>query len=278
MRVNARSPLLAAAACLLAFGLVLGCAYAIPPASRFDAIALNGLTTLDGPYFGPVAQLAAHSADPLPLVAMLVVLFACGWSMGRRWEAFAAVALVVSANVATQALKVALAHPRVQPSLGADQLGPEAFPSGHATAAMSLALAAVVVAPARMRVPVASAAAAYVIAVSTSILVLRWHFPSDVLGGLLVASGSFFGTLAAIRTAPSRRAWVRAQRGAGVALSRRAGELSLLALAAAAAAALFRADDLLAFARLHTLATATALAIAAASAGLLATAALIADD
>ena len=143
---------------------------------------------------------------------------------------------------------------------------------------MSLALAAVVVAPARMRVPVASAAAAYVIAVSTSILVLRWHFPSDVLGGLLVASGSFFGTLAAIRTAPSRRAWVRAQRGAGVALSRRAGELSLLALAAAAAAALFRADDLLAFARLHTLATATALAIAAASAGLLATAALIADD
>ena len=67
-------------------------------------------------------------------------------------------------------------------------------------------------------------------------------------------------------------------RGAGVALSRRVGELSLLALAAAAAAALFRADDLLAFARLHTLATATALAIAAASAGLLATAALIADD
>ena len=140
MRVNARSPLLAAAACLLAFGLVLGCAYAIPPASRFDAIALNGLTTLDGPYFGPVAQLAAHSADPLPLVAMLVVLFACGWSMGRRWEAFAAVALVVSANVATQALKVALAHPRVQPSLGADQLGPEAFPSGHATSSTLAAM------------------------------------------------------------------------------------------------------------------------------------------
>jgi hypothetical protein len=42
--------------------------------------------------------------------------------------------------------------------------------------------------------------------------------------------------------------------------------------------ALLRAPDLLSFARLHTVAAATAIAVVAASAGLLATAALIADD
>jgi membrane-associated phospholipid phosphatase len=279
MRINARWPLLAATACLLAFAAVLECAYWVAPAARLDVIALKGLVTLDGSLLDPVAQLAAHSADLVPLAVMLAAVFAWGWSMGRRWEAFAALVLVGGANVATQVLKIALAHPRVQASLGPNQPGAEALPSGHATAAMSLALAAVVVAPARVRAPVASSGAAYVIAVSISILVLGWHFPSDVLGGLLIASASFFCVVAAIRTAPSRRAWVAAQRGAGIAGSRLVGELSLVALAGVAAGAvLFRADDVLAFARVHTVAAATALAIVAASAGLLASAALLADD
>ncbi len=78
-------------------------------------------------------------------------------------------------------------------------MGAEAFPSGHATSAMSIALAAVLVAPARARVVVASVAAAYVIAVATSLLVISWHFPSDVLGGLLLSSGFFFLAVAAVR-------------------------------------------------------------------------------
>ena len=279
MRMNARWPLFAAMGCALAFAAVLESAYWIAPAARFDVIALKGFVTLDGTLSDPVAQVAAHSADLIPLAVMLAVVFAWGWSMGRRWEAFAALALVAGANVATQMLKILLAHPRVQASLGPNQPGAEALPSGHATAAMSLALAAVVVAPARVRASVALVGATYVIAVSISILVLGWHFPSDVLGGLLVASGSFFCIVAAIRTAPSRRAWVAAQRGAGIAISRRVGELSIVALAGiAGVAVLLRADDLLDFARVHTVATATALAIVATSAALLATAALLADD
>ena len=49
------------------------------------------------------------------------------------------------------------------------------------------------------------------IAVSTSLLVLGWHFPSDVLGGLLVSSGFFFLAVAAIAsgTAAARASRLR---------------------------------------------------------------------
>jgi membrane-associated phospholipid phosphatase len=277
MRPTARSPLLAAAACFLAFAAVLACAYAIAPIGRLDATALHGLKALNGPFFSPIGHVITHSADPLPLTVVLAALFACGWVAGRRREALAAVALVAGANLIGLILKVALAHPRFQPILGTDQVGAEAYPSGHATSAMSIALAAVLVAPARLRVAVASVAAAYATAVSTSLLVLGWHFPSDVLGGLLIASGFFFGVIAAIRPGAAGRAGAAAQR-VGLVFSPGLGGVAVAVLAGVGVIALSRADELLAFARLHTVATVTALAIMAVSAGLVASATLISDS
>ena len=276
MRHTARSPLLAAAACFLAFGAVLGCAYAIAPLGRLDATALHGLASLDGSFTDRVAYLVAHSADPLPLMAVLATLFAWGWALGRRREALAAVGLVAGANLVGLILKLVLSHPRFYPILGADQMGADAFPSGHATSAMSIALAAVLVAPARVRIAVACGSAAYVIAVATSLLVLSWHFPSDVVGGLLLASGSFFLAVAAIREGAGRRAGAAAQR-ARLALSPGLGGIGVALLAGAGLIALSRAEELLAFARLHTVATAAALALMVVSAGLVASATLIAD-
>ncbi len=277
MRASAKWPMLAATACSAAFVTLLIAAYLLGPAERLDGTALHGLGTLRGPWADPVAHLFTHLADPLPLLAILAALFAWGWALGRRRQALAAAALVAGANVTTQLLKVVLAHPRVQPALGVDSLGPEAFPSGHATASMSIALAAVLVAPGRWRATVATTAAAYVIGVCSSVLVLGWHFPSDVLGGLLVASGFFFLTVAALQAVggPSRPVTPERIR---LAVSPRFAEAALVALAGIGVVALLRAQDLLAFVRLHTSATATALAIIAASAGLLATAALITDD
>jgi membrane-associated phospholipid phosphatase len=277
MRAGARSPLLAVAACSVAFLSLLGVAYALGPAARIDATALHGLATLRGPWASPVAHVFTQLADPLPLIAMLATLLASGWAIGRRRQAFAAACLVAGANVTTQVLKVALAHPRLQPAIGVESLGPEAFPSGHATAAMSIALAAVLVAPARWRAAVAAVAAAYVVAVCTSVLVLGWHFPSDVLGGLLVASCFFFGAVAALR-ALSGRGGVATREPIRITLSPHLAEAVLAALAGVGLLALIRAQDLLAFARLHTSATVTALAIVSACAGLVATAALITDD
>jgi membrane-associated phospholipid phosphatase len=272
MRLTARSPLRAAAACFLAFAAVLAGAYAIAPIARLDAIALHGLRALDGPLSNPIA----HSADPLSLTVMLAALLAWGLALGRRREVLAAIALVVGANLTGLILQLALAHPRFHPVLGADQLDAEAYPSGHATSAMSLALAAVLVAPARLRVAVASASATYVIAVSTSLLVLGWHFPSDVLGGLLVSSFFFFVAVAAIRAGAAGRAGVAAQK-VGLALTPGLGGTAIAATAAAGLLALSQFEELIAFARLHTVATVTALAIMAVSAGLVASATLISD-
>jgi membrane-associated phospholipid phosphatase len=277
MRLTARSPLLASAACFLAFGALLVCAYAIGPLGRLDATALHGLTALQGPVSQAVGDPITRSADPLPVAVVLAALFAWGWSLGRRREALAAVALVAGANLTGLILQVALAHPRYNSILGTTQVGAEAYPSGHATSAMSIALAAVLVAPARLRVAVAAGAAAYAIAVSTSLMVLGWHFPSDVLGGLLIASGFFFGVVAASRAGAARRAGVAVHK-VGLALSPGLGGAAVAVLAAAGLLALARADELLAFARLHTAAAVTALAVMAVSAGLVASATLISDS
>jgi membrane-associated phospholipid phosphatase len=276
MRQTVREPLLAAAACSVAFAVVLVCAYAIGPIERWDATALHGLENLKGFLSRTVGEGLVHSADPLPLTAMLAALFAWGWALGRRREAVGALALVAAANLSGLILQVALAHPRIHPILGNEQVGAEAYPSGHATSAMSIALAAVLVAPARLRVAVASAAAAYVVGVSTFLVVLAWHFPSDVLGGLLVASCFFFLTIAAIRASAAAHAGAAAQR-AKLVLSPGLGRFAVAVAAGVGVIALARADDLLEFARMHTAAAVTTLVLMAVSAGLVASATLISD-
>src|SRR5918911_585475 len=57
-----------------------------------------------------------------------------------------------------------------------------------ATAAMTLALCGVMVTPPRLRPSAAALGGGFAVAVSYSILMLAWHFPSDVLGGFLVAA------------------------------------------------------------------------------------------
>lgn len=275
MRSTTR-PLLAAALCWIAFVVVLGLAYGVGPVGRLDANALHGLMSLNKPFFDSIGNLIVHSVDPLPLMAMLALLSLWAWTRGRRREAIAAVAMVAAANVTALLLQAVLAHPRFYSILGTNQVGAEAYPSGHATSAMSIALAAVLVAPERMRVAVASGAAAYAFAVSISLLVLSWHLPSDVVGGLLVASAFFFCAVAAIRTRASRPIRDRARPGVGLPLSPTFGGIALGLLVGAFVVALFQTEELVVFARLHTTATATALTIMAVSTGLVASAASIA--
>ena len=104
----------------------------------------------------------------------------------RRPRVAVMIALVLlGANETTELLKPLLAAPRDPGPFGV--LYNATWPSGHATAAMSLALCMVIAAPARWRPAVAAAMAAFAIAVSYSFLELAWHYPSDVLGGFLVA-------------------------------------------------------------------------------------------
>ena len=147
--------------------------------------------------------------------------------------------LVALTNVSSQVLQELLAHPRE--ALHDRTLGPEAFPSGHATAAMSLALAAVLAAPRRARPAAALLGALLALAVGVSAVVIGWHFPSDVLAGYLLATGWALLVTALLceadRRFPATDRW--AATTAGRALDRTAaGGLWAAALAGAAGAAL----------------------------------------
>jgi membrane-associated phospholipid phosphatase len=197
---SVKAPLAAWIACAGALvGLAL-VAYGIDAAQRADATLLSKFIARDGT-FGTPAETIAHLGDPLPLLVMLAA--ACAIALWRRkpLDAAAAVTVVAGANLTTQILKVALAHPRFQSVLGHDQLGPVAFPSGHATAATSIAIAFLFVVPHGWRPAAAAAGACFVAAVGCSVMILAWHFPSDVLGGILVASGWGFAVLAVRRIA-----------------------------------------------------------------------------
>jgi membrane-associated phospholipid phosphatase len=262
-------------ACAAAAGVLLVAAYAFWPLANVDTLALQGLEVLRGPVAAPVCSVVAHTADPVPLAAMLAVLTTLGWLGGRRRAAIAAVVAVVSANVATQLLKLVFAHPRLHSLLAGHQIDVGGFPSGHATAAMSIALAAVIVAPPRLRLTVAAFAAAYALAVSTSVLVLGWHFPSDVLGGLLVAAAFAFASVALCRAVASFGSEDSPVRPPTVSLPPK--EIWLGALALGAVFAIARAADLLAYARANTTGAAALAAIGAACATLLVSASLLAD-
>jgi len=174
-------------------------AYEVGPSARLDARLLAKLAAHHHTPLGTLADGIAHLADPLPLLILLGG--ACGIALWRRRprEAFAAAVVVAGANVTTELLKVALAHPRYQPVVNPEEVGYAAFPSGHATAAASIAVAYLLVVPARWRAATALLGAAFVFAVGCSVVVLDWHFPSDVLGGLLVAAGWGFAALAVLR-------------------------------------------------------------------------------
>jgi len=144
---------------------------------------LNGLERFQNTRAGVLADSIAALVNPLPylLLAAVVVVIAAS-SRGLRGAA-AVVFVLAAANITTQHLKPTLAAPR--DSL---QVDAASWPSGHSTAAMALALCAVIAAPSIGRRAVAAAGALLALAVGVSVVLLGWHYPSDALGGFLIAS------------------------------------------------------------------------------------------
>jgi membrane-associated phospholipid phosphatase len=185
-----RSPvLLALAAASAAAGVVVWlAAFHLPRGRMLDGVAMDAFTDVARDRLTPSIHGIAHLVDPGPFAitgAALVVLALAR----RRWLMAAVVpAILLPANVTTQLLKPALADPRIVDLHGVQTAYPGSWPSGHATAAMSLALCLVLVAGSRLRALAALAGAAYAIAVGYALVVLGFHLPSDVVGGYLVAA------------------------------------------------------------------------------------------
>src|SRR3954449_4721519 len=180
--------LLAALACVAGLGVTLVLAYFAPPFGGRDAATLQGFLGLNGPRLTPLLSHVAHLADPAPyaLIGLALVIMALVRRRGR--VALAITVVLIGSAVMTQPLKPLLAHPRPQEWLGKGQISAASWPSGHATAAMALALCATLAVPALWRPAVATAGGLFAIAVGYATLSLGWHFPSDTIGGFLVAA------------------------------------------------------------------------------------------
>jgi membrane-associated phospholipid phosphatase len=233
-----RLPLLAALAAFAGLAATGVAAHVLPAARAGDADGLAGFSALeDRSWLAALAERIAHLADPpqYALIGGTLVLLAL--ARRRPRTALAVAVLLVATGLTTRGLKPLVDSPRYGLS-GEREIFASSWPSGHATAAMTLALCAVLAAPAVLRPLVAVAGAAFAAAVSYAILVLAWHLPSDVIGGFLVAAGWTLLGVAALTAAEARWPVARPARRPVSPLAWRAAQvLSAAALAAAAAAA-----------------------------------------
>jgi membrane-associated phospholipid phosphatase len=253
-------PLLIALAFALAMAVTALLALGSPGGHERDAAMLHGFAGLDRPRVHGAVVLVTHLADPAPYALAGLAIAGVALLRGLRWRAGAVTALLVLTGASTQAVKHLLAQPRLEVWLGAEQIGEASWPSGHATAAMTLALCAVLVAPPALRLLVAVCGGAFAAGVGYAVLVLAWHFPSDVLGGFLMAGMWTALAIAGLRAveAPAERA---ALPRAGI------GGVAATGVAAAAVLALPR-DPVVLYAAERPTLVAGALVIAALAAAL----------
>jgi membrane-associated phospholipid phosphatase len=274
MAWNWKRLLLLSALCWAGFVVVLVVAYWLPAASWADGWAVQGFFSLQRPWLDDIAFRVATLADPAPFAAWTVLLVAFALYRRQLRRAVAVIVLLVGANVIAQGLKVALHHDRWHEFLRDDwQLGAASYPSGHATASMALAFAAVLVAPAAWRRAVAIAGAVFALAVSESIMLLAWHFPSDVVGGFLVATACALATVAALQVAderwPQRTGRQAARRAiSGIDLRHDGAVVAGLVVAVLAGVVMAAGARAVHFADHHTTAVIAAVAVAAMAAAL----------
>jgi membrane-associated phospholipid phosphatase len=266
-----------AASCVVAFAVLLGLAYYVGPAQWLDDAALRGFVAVQRDGINQLANNLAHLCNPLPYALAALVTIAVAIRVRGLRTAAAITFLLAGANVSSQVLKPLLAHHRelYYTDWHLNNIANAAFPSGHATAAMSLSLAVLMIVPRGYRPLVAILGTVFSLAVSFSILILQWHFPSDIVGGFLIATAWGLTTLAALRYANERwpeqgtiRQAAQGAMGAPSPATIAWGALVVGVVTCLAAAS--RAHQIASFVEGHTAATAVASAIAVAAAVLLA--------
>jgi len=250
-----RIPFIGAVLCAVGLALTGVLAYLVPVIHNRDAVTLQGFISLNRPRLTPLFDHVAHLADPAPYALIGLSLAVVALARRRARVALAILVLLVVTGFTTESLKHVLAHPRFSEWLGEGQIAAASWPSGHATAAMTLALCAVLASPARMRPAVAGIGALFAVSVSYAILALGWHFPSDVIGGFLVAAmWTLFAVSALVAAEGVRPARVRreplpdvAGREGVIAVSLGAGLAVIVA-----AVAIARPEQISTFAEAHT--------------------------
>jgi membrane-associated phospholipid phosphatase len=264
MALRPRALLTGAALCAAAFLLMLGLSFGSSWVRWVDASSLQGFLGLQGGRVSSITEHIGTLGNPVPVAVAAVALAGVALARGRPRVSVLVLALVGLTSVSSQLLKALLAYPRYGDRINGAHVDPAAFPSGHATASMTIGIALVLVVSPRLRPLAAVVGAALALAVSFSVVSMGWHFPSDVIGGFLLATGWTLVLLAGLRALDDRypertgrSALVRRSRtlvdgvaGAGLTVALVAGALGAVALAAAMIA--FRLSDIVDYAQEHT--------------------------
>lgn len=198
-RVRSTLMLAAAAASLLV--LLHGLAFGWAAGRHADLNLMLDLGRLDQPALWLPLRAFAHVMDPWAFLVIAAGILAVPLATHRPRSAVAAGLLLAGANLTTLLLKPIAADLRWSAPVG-EQIPPASWPSGHATAAVSLALAAIIVAPPRYRRLAAAVCGTGALLVMLALIALHWHFPSDVVAGALVA-GAWGAVVMAV--GPERR-------------------------------------------------------------------------
>jgi membrane-associated phospholipid phosphatase len=176
--------------------------HVLPAAQARDTASLDGFASLQRTGIDGLLNRIAHLADTTPYLLLSLTVAAVALGRGRPRLATAVLLVLIVAPVTSEILKHLTATPRIQSLIRANEVGLGSWPSGHATGAMALALCAVLVVPQRMRTAVAIAGGLFAIAVGYAVVALVWHFPSDTVGGFLVAAMWALLGVAAVRRWP----------------------------------------------------------------------------
>src|SRR3954471_1092789 len=187
MRRDPKIALRGALLCLVGLMVTGLVALLWPAAQERDVSALTSITQLNRGGLATLTGGLVHLADPKPYGVLGAGLVAIAL-VRRRYRLAAALPVVLLvAPLTSELLKPLVATDRT-PSWLHSQIASAAWPSGHSTAALTLALLAVLVAPRRLRPGVAVVGALFASSVAYAVLIQAWHFPSDVVGGFLVAT------------------------------------------------------------------------------------------
>jgi membrane-associated phospholipid phosphatase len=270
------APVLFALSCAAALALTGLLAFRWPSLRSVDAESLAGFTRLaiHHPRLANAASWAASGGTLATYAAGGAILAAVALMQRRRRLAVAIPITLLAADATAELLKQLVVQTRHARLLAAaDQIPAASWPSGHAAAVMTLALCTVVVVPRALRPAAALLAAGASVGGAYIVLILGWHFPSDVIGGIFVA-GAWVSLMLAV-VSWSEGARPSARTGGG-----RLAMLTPLALVTTGVCALALCEGLVAMhASLNALMLAAmaliALLVASLMAGLVATLAVL---
>lgn len=188
--MSVRASLFLAVLCLAAM-LLLGAVHAwLQPLDESVACGLSLRAETSPPLLVAIMQGISRLGGGVPRWALALVLTAWLWRAAGRRPALLLVGTAVVANLASSLLKTVFERPRPDLIPHLDHVSSWSYPSGHATSVTAIALGFALLAPPAWRRAAEWAAAAAILLTALSRVMLGVHWPSDVLGGILLGAGT----------------------------------------------------------------------------------------